>query len=236
MSERRFSYLKRGLAAGLAAALLCAPHPAVSKQVEPPPGSQAETQTVEELKVGDVAAVPQKSGRIKVTIITADGFVSFSPRTDWRIGGMQSRPPITQTVFQIPNSADEGTKDSTNLIVSIIRPESDKAQAVLARIGKKAGTGEVIEGARKGWKTYTQEAAQNGTPYAVIDARRDGVAGQIVWARVAWPHLKNNPPDYDKKMIREFRALLDSVAGKTGAYHPQTGELVRRPDPAGKAQ
>ncbi len=230
-------YLKLGLAAGLVAVIACAPRPAACKQVDLPSGRHTETQAqpVSELKSGDVASLPLKSGRVKITIVTADGFVSFSPRSAWRIGVMQSKPPVTQTVFQIPNDADEGTSNSTNLVISLITPDSDKAAAVLARIGKKFGEGKIVEGMSRGWKTYTQEATQNGTPYAVIDARRDGVAGQIVWARIAWPHLKNNPPDYDKKIVKEFRTLLDSVAGKTGAYVPQTGEVVRRPERDGPA-
>lgn len=229
MRENVIGQLRRTCLICFSVLAIWQPYPALSKQVESETSSAA-VKAVEDLKTGDVAMLPQKSGKIRMTIIAADGFVSFSPRQDWRIGGMQSRPPVTQTVFQLPNQADEGTSNSTNLVVSVIRPESDKSAAAIAHIGKKFGAGDVAEGKHKGWKTWTQDAEQNGTPYSVIDARRDDVAGQIVWARVAWPHLKNNPPDYDKTMEKEFYALIDSVTGKTGAYHPQPGEIVRRPE------
>lgn len=205
------------------------PYPALCKQTDQPVELAAPVPAAEALKPGDVAVLPVKSGKVKMTIITADGFVSFTVPKDWQIGVMQSKPPVTQTVFQIRNAADEGTSHSTNLVVSLIEPESDKAAAAIARIGKKFGAGEVTEATHKTWQIWTQEADQDKILYSVIDARRD-VAGHVAWARIAWPHLKNNAPGYDKKMVASFNALLDSFTGKSAPYQLQPAEIFRRPE------
>lgn len=223
-----FGRFRCGFPVVFLAAIFFLPHPAFSKQIDKE-APAAVAQSADDLKAGDVAVLPLKAGKVKMTIITANGFVSFTTNKDWRVGVMQSKPPVTQTVFQIPNAADEGTSHSTNLVVSLIAPNSDKAEAAIAHIGKKFGPGAVIEGKRKGWKTWTQEAIRDGAPYSVIDARKN-VAGQIAWARIAWPHLKNDPPGYSKKMATAFNALLDSVSGKNEAYPVQPGEIIRRPE------
>src|ERR1700712_4654697 len=80
---------------------------------------------VQAQEAGDVAIKTLADGaHVRFTLITAQGFVSFAPGADWKVLGMQNRSPVLSTVFQIPDAADDGTPDSTNLILSFFQPDS----------------------------------------------------------------------------------------------------------------
>jgi len=177
---------------------------------------------------GDVAA-QQFSGDTRFTLITTGGFVGFTVLGDWHVIGMQSRPPVTATAFQIPDSADEGTPDSTNLVVSLLNPETALAKAGLDGSERKdGGTPQV---SRHGnWIVHTLSGMQASTRYTIVDAETP-IADVICRVRIAWPELPNHQPDYDSKMLAVFDAVLDSVAGGSGPYAVHQGETVRRPDP-----
>lgn len=181
------------------------------------------------VQIGDVA-VEQQGDHVRFTFITAGGFVGFVAGADWGVVGMQSRPPVTGSAFQIPDPADNGTPDSTNLVVSLFTPGVPKADAAIAAIGKTRGPGPVTTENRGEWTVYRQEAIQGGTRYTILDAKARK-ADVFCGVRLAWPHLKNHRSDYDAKMNALFDATLASISGGSGTYEVHSGEIVRRPDP-----
>src|SRR5215831_13378087 len=80
---------------------------------------------------GDVAAGTIAGGGTDFTAITTSGYVSFTAGDDWGVVAMQSRLPIAVAAFEILDPADQGTGDSTNLVISLYRSGDKKAEAAL---------------------------------------------------------------------------------------------------------
>jgi hypothetical protein len=179
--------------------------------------------------VGDVAVLQANtSPNVRFTIITTRGYVGFSVPKDWRVLSLQSKPPVATVAFLAPNSADEGTQDSTNVAISLIQSDTDQGKSALSRVGKSY-EGAVEASSHSGWDCYSQGAHQKKTSYTILDAKKS-VADVVVSVRVAWPHLPKNPPSYDSDMRTLFESLLDAIDGNLGAYTTKPGEVVRRPD------
>jgi len=181
-------------------------------------------------QAGDVVA-GQQGNDIRFTLITTRGYVSFSVNGDWPVIGMQSRPPATATAFQLPDAADAGTPDSTNLVVNLFTPGTPQGDAAIANIGvTRNSAAPVTTEQRGGWTIYSQESHQGQTPYTVLDAR--ATESDVVCAmRLAWPHLKNHDANYDARMRALFDTVLASIGSGLGPYSVPAGAVVRRPDP-----
>jgi len=174
---------------------------------------------------GDVAAGTVAGGGTDFTLITTSGYVSFTAGDDWGVLDMQSRPPIAVAAFQIPDPADRGTDDSTNLVISLYRSGDAKAEEALAK----------VRASHKAWKTRVDgdwsvaetDAPQRQTLYTILDA--DKLCGDVVCGvRLAWPHLASHT-NYDARMRSTFKAFLASVRTGSGPYHVPDGATVRRP-------
>jgi len=136
--------------------------------------------------------------------------VRFTVPGNWKVISSKSDPAITVFAFQIPNPADEGTPDSTNLafIASYL-----KDSAARSAFEKKASTREPNAQERKlveKWACTNFSGKQGATTYEAWDCYR--IAAECgVHVRIAWPHLPKNPPDYDKSMEEALEEVLKSV-------------------------
>jgi len=164
---------------------------------------------------------------VELGILTNGGFVAFTVDDDWPVVSMQTHLPVAVAAFQIPNPSDEGTSDSTNLSISLLQVDAEEGKAMLAKIGAPYGTAAPRIEKSEGWMIFRQVAMQGSTPYSVVDARKD-VADVVVGVRLAWPHLANNPPDYDQTMNQKLAAILSSIRGKLGKYEPKNDEVIWR--------
>ena len=191
--------------------------------------SVADAQPQPSPQVGDVVAGPSAAGT-KFRLIIEKGSVAFTVPANWRVLGMQARPPVSAAVFQAPNPADTGTPDSTNVLVSVLHLDADKARAARMNVGKALGPTPPVTSQYHGWTVYAQQGSQSATTYTVLDSVRDVPDLDIAVAvRVAWPHLSGNARGYDADMTAVFHRLLDSVSIAPGPYAPAPGEVVRRP-------
>jgi hypothetical protein len=133
--------------------------------------------------------------------------VEFSVPGNWPVIASKSTPEKTIFAFQIPNRADEGTPDSTNLsIVSSYLKDAKDREA----FDKKAATpehGAVEKALVDGWGCRSFSAMQNETQYVDWDCYRF-VADCGVFVRMASPHLPKNPADYDKQMEKVLDDFL----------------------------
>lgn len=171
----------------------------------------------------------QTAMAVTLGIITKGGSVSFVVDDDWVVGTTQTKPPIALMAFQLPNAADEGTPDSTNLIIVLYDGATEMARAKYDQV--PIPYDDTPPGAAwNGWFVYAQEAKQGETAYTILDAKRPDVGADVmVSVRLAWPHLAGNSPSYDKDMEQRFHAFLESVTGKKGPHEPKDGEVIRRP-------
>jgi len=166
---------------------------------------------------------------VQLKVVTAKGYVAFVAVDDWHVLTMESRLPVATVVFQLPNPADEGTPESTNLVLILYDLATRKGRTGFEQPIPQYGDDPKPETAAGGWTLYRQSGIQNSTQYTVLDARRTAVADVAASVRLAWPHLPNNPQDYDARMESTFRAFLDSIEGHLGDFKPSKGEVVRRP-------
>lgn len=165
---------------------------------------------------------------VEIKIITEKGYVAFTVKDEWQVIAMQSKPPVAVAGFQILNSADENTSESSNLAISIFHVQYPQALEALKKVGQRYGSIDPKVENFKDWTVYRQQVNQGETIYSVLDAKKD-VTDVAVGVRLAWPHLANNPPMYDREMELIFRTVLDSIYGGVGPYKPKDGEVIRRP-------
>ncbi len=90
---------------------------------------------------------------------------------------MQSRPPVALAVFQVPNSADEGTAHRIDqrrvpgkVFDLTIRPPAPPAAGLDRAYGPTPPTKQTLIGA---WTVYRQVATQGSTTYTILDGARD---------------------------------------------------------------
>jgi hypothetical protein len=155
-----------------------------------------------------LSAIPAvASDQVVFTIVDR---VRFSVPGDWPVIASKSTPEKTVFGFQIPNPADKGTPDSTNLsIVSLYLKDTQDKDAFEKKSSSPdhpAQEKTVVDG----WRCTTFSAMQKSTQYVALDCRRI-VNDCGVWVRIAWPHLPKNPADYDKRMEAILSDLLASV-------------------------
>jgi hypothetical protein len=136
--------------------------------------------------------------------------VQFTVPANWPVIANKSTAEKTVFAFQIPNTADEGTPDSSNLsLVSSYLKEAKDKEA----FEKKSSSPAPAAQEKKlvdGWRCSSFSAMQKSTQYVDWDCYRV-VADCGIFVRIAWPHLSKNPPDYDKQMEMVLSDFLMSV-------------------------
>ena len=182
---------------------------------------------------GDVVAGPSASGSgAQFRFIIATGSVGFDIPGNWPTVAMQPRPPIAVAAFQIPNPADAGSSDSTNVAVTVFDLADAKGRTARSNVGRSYGPNPPTTSEYHGWTVYRQEAVQGSTTYTLLDAARNFPALNAAAAmRLAWPHLASNSENYDATMDTLYRSMLDSVSTAPGTYSPGPREVVRRLQP-----
>jgi hypothetical protein len=137
--------------------------------------------------------------------------VRFTVPGNWKVISSKSDSIVTVFAFQIPNPADDGTPDSTNLAFIASDLKDSVARSTFE---KKASGREPNARERKlveKWACTSFSGKQGTTTYEAWDCYRI-VAECGVHVRLAWPHLPKNPADYDKSMQAALKDVLESVA------------------------
>lgn len=136
--------------------------------------------------------------------------IHFAVPGGWAVIASKSTPERTVFAFQIPNPANSGTSDSTNLsiISTFLRRDEDKET-----FNKKQSSQEHNAQEKKiadGWICSSFSAAQGTTPYVVWDCYRI-IGNSGVSVRLAWPHLPKRPANYDREMETVLSDFLTRV-------------------------
>jgi hypothetical protein len=137
--------------------------------------------------------------------------IQFSVPADWLVTASKSDGAKTVFAFQIPNPADEGTADSTNLVIVAYDLKDPAAAAEFKKKASKQDQRAKKKNLADNWVCWSFSEMQGSTVYDVWDCSRT-VAECGVYVRMAWPHLQKNPPDHDKRMKAVLADLLASVA------------------------
>jgi len=150
--------------------------------------------------------------------------VQFSVPGDWPVIASKSTSEKTIFAFQIPNAADKGTPDSSNLSVISTDLKTPQDRDAFQKQAPGADHNAQEKGLVEGWECSTFSAIQRSTQtqYVIWDCRRM-IADCGVSVRIAWPHLPKNPPDYDKRMEMVLSNFLTSVGPFKGL--PKSGVL-----------
>ncbi len=171
-----------------------------------------------------VTAVAAATDLVDFTIVNR---AQFSVPADWPVIANKSTSEKTVFAFQIPNSADEGTSDSSNLSIVATdlktAEDRDAFQAQPSSTDHNAQEKKLVDG----WGCSTFSAVQHSskTQYVIWDCRRT-IADCGVSVRMAWPHLPKNPPNFDNQMETVLSNFLTSVGPFKGI--PKSG-VLRRP-------
>ncbi len=163
---------------------------------------------------------------VDLSLIANKGWIQFTVGGDWKILKLDTKSAYRVVVFQIPNTAEEGTSDSTNAAVVLSELNSSEASARFDKLRRKHSNGTTSRiGA---WEVVTNDFKQANTNYSGQTAFRD-IADVHVAVVLAWPHLAKNKPGYDSEMKRTFGNLLVSVNGALSKYPKEKGGVVRHP-------
>ena len=162
---------------------------------------------------------------------TPKGFVAYAVEGDWPVLSMQMQLPVAAAAFRIPNAADAGTTDSTNLAIVLYDLQSAEGRTAFKTPVKQYSPQAPQAQVKGPWTVYRQEAIQEGTYYTILDAKRKGVADVSVSVRMAWPHRESNPSGYDADMEARFWSFLQSIRGARGAYVSTDSSAVTKVAP-----
>ena len=184
-------------------------------------------QTGDTPQPGDLAILQAPDGHTEVTLITPGGHVGFVPG-DWAMNGVHGALPAQTFEFQIPDTADRNTDDSSNISIAFYQPDTRQARDAQAQFGKSLEpAGRPKKETYKGWTIYTQSIVAKGTPYTLIDAEaREADVDVIV--KLNWPHLPGQPGTHNADMRVMLLKTLDSMTAGTGAYALRAGEQLRK--------
>lgn len=155
--------------------------------------------------------------------------IHFSVPGDWTVIANRSTSEKTVFAFQIPNPADDGTSESSNLSLIAADLKTPQDKDAFEKQPSSAAAKEQERSLVQGWSCGTFSAVQDSTrtQYVIWDCRR-AIADCGVSVRIAWPHLPKNPPGYDEQMEQVLSRFLTSVGPYTGI--PKSGVLRRQID------
>ncbi len=177
---------------------------------------------------GEVAALLTPDGQTRFTLITPGGHVGFTSG-DWAMLGVRGDMPAASFEFQIPDTADRGTGESSNITVALYQPDTRAGRDALAQFGKSLEpAGRPKKETYNGWTIYSQSVVAKGTPYSLVDAESRQADVDVI-VRLNWPHLPGQSGTHNADMRALMLKTLDSVSAGTGAYAVHPGEVVRRP-------
>lgn len=163
-----------------------------------------------------------------LSIITSKGYVSYSVGDDWSLVTMQTRPPKTTAVFQIPNPADKDAPAFGRLSLMTFETDSSVAMAAFKKLLGNVRT-EIRQKAHyKQWEVYGRETKEGKVVHSSRFACRQ-VSGVSVIVQITWPHLRSNGDRYDSEMEDLLRTALDSVASGMGPLPEREGGQIFRP-------
>lgn len=136
--------------------------------------------------------------------------LSVNPPAHWKVLAEKTDFPIAITVFQVPNPADQGTRDSTNVVVGAYAANSQQAQDALASTKRRFPKTGLATRRQAGWEIESYTGLQGLTRYRLLDGTKV-MADKTLFVRAAWPTLPRNAPSYDADMKRAFELLLHDV-------------------------
>jgi hypothetical protein len=176
-----------------------------------------------------VAAFAVASDYVEFTIVER---IRFSVPADWPVIANKSTAEKTIFGFQIPNSADAGTSDPSNLSITSSYLKEAQDRDAFDKKPPSADPKAQEQKFAEGWRCATFSATQKSTStrYVIWDCSRI-VADCGMSVRIAWPHLPKNPPDYDKQMEAVLSDFLTSVAPSKPVDPTSKGVLRRNEEP-----
>jgi hypothetical protein len=151
--------------------------------------------------------------------------IRFAVPSNWPVTASKSTAEKTVFAFQIPNAADDGTSDSTNLSIISTFLKSEQDKEAFNKKQSRTDHGAQEKKIAEGWRCSSFSAAQGTTPYVVWDCYRI-IDESGVSVRIAWPHLPKNPADYDNQMHTILSNFLTSVGPFKGV--PKSRVLRRQ--------
>jgi len=147
------------------------------------------------------------------TIQLHNGELETRSSSKWAIIAHRPAGNRTLVAFQLfENKAEAETEESTNLsITTFYLKDIESTMAFVQTLTKKAEEGEQ-DSEYGGWVIRDWSGKQGEVEYRITDARlthdRLGIG---IHVRLAWPILKKNPKNYDAKMKKLLRDLLDDI-------------------------
>lgn len=161
------------------------------------------------------------------------GEIPFRFESNWHILAGTPKPPISSILFELPDPADVGTPESTNLEILRFDLSSPKARAAQEKLlsifnknekivqrsprGTTVREAYGIEMKMNNWRIHRRKAIQrikkNGLKpvrYQINEAYTV-IHGNGLYVLLSWPVLPKNSPSYDTTMNQDFGALLHSI-------------------------
>src|SRR5262245_8393642 len=121
----------------------------------------------------------------KFGIKTVDGVVSFVVGDDWPVAEMKTKDPVQKAVFQIPNPADQGTQESTLLVLWLCDLDTEAGRASFEKPVKQYGAAVPTPERLGEWIIYRQRDVYESVEHTILDAKRRSVADVAVKVRLA---------------------------------------------------
>jgi len=162
-----------------------------------------------------------------LSVITSKGYFSYSVGDDWSLVSMQTKPPKTTAVFQVPNPANKAARETARLSLMTFEVDSPVAMAALKKLLVRARAEAKQKTKYKQWQLYSRDVEEGKANYAIREACKQ-ISGVCVMARITWPRLRSSSESHDIQMEDLFRSALDSVTGGIGPLPPRDDQQAFR--------
>ena len=176
---------------------------------------------------GQVGVFQIPDGRIHFTLITPNGHVGFATGA-WQLVNVHGGMPAAGFDFQVPDTADRQTEESTDISINFYQPDTRTGRDAEAQFGKSLEpAGRPVKETYNGWTIYSQSLVAKGVPYSIMDAESRQADVDVI-VKLNWPHLTGQAGTHNADMRAMLLKTLDSVTSGSGTYALHPGEVVRR--------
>jgi hypothetical protein len=162
-----------------------------------------------------------------LSVITSKGYFSYSVGDDWSLVSMQTKPPKTTAVFEVPNPADKAARETARFSLMTFEVDSPVAMAGFKKLLVRARAEGKQKTRYKQWELYSRDGEKGRVDYSIREACKQ-ISGVCVMARITWPRSRSSRESLDLQMENLFRSALDSVTGDIGSLPPRNDQTAFR--------
>lgn len=142
------------------------------------------------------------------------GRVALQATAAWEVISHKLDASQDVVAFQIPNTADERTQDSANVVAVVYDLSLGTNATALAQRKRESEEKSPNPSHTGEWIVHTFRGKQDATDYEIRDAYRTLDQRYGIHIRLAFPKLSQTTKEWQRSLERDFKKLLETTETK----------------------